>query len=1109
MSSMTAKMLALAVLVCCFYYVNAQSNQNESELVTPVTLPSPNAQALGKFGVIPVSNYTGIASVSLPLFSLKAGKYELPVSLDYHASGIKVNELGSNVGMGWSLNAGGNISRQVMGHSKDEKLSLGFLANCIEVSQMPTTQTQGYPYPGYAQNGLKDGQPDRFSFNFAGKSGNFVLDCNSQAVLDTYSKVKIVLKSRTADDITSWEITDEDGTRYLFNQYETSLTEATYVYPQICGTPIPSNAGNPITGFVNTSWYLTQITTPRGELINFLYEDYRLEYSLFADETAWNFDPQGTGGSNYCGITMTHQKYVVFGKRLASITAPSTGQKVEFTKGAIRYDMPSNLTIEPTFRYADYSVASVRLKNTDGTNQQYDLSYAYQNNTASLLPASNVSTYNAGYRLMLSSIKLSGDGIQAPPYTFTYFSGFGFPPRISFAVDEMGFYNGMNSNTTSIKSKWNLGPWAGAPKCTTCDSEAICDNRYDFSKAIIGTLKEIRYPTGGVTKLTYEFSGTEASEVRAIRIQKLENTDRDEVTETTEYSYPQERGLYNFNIGTTSSVQKPLDNVPNGCRYIRIDNKHSKSKFVYDFTTRGHVVYPVVVERKTHIDANNLEKSNGRTEYTYSFAEDDYFPTSGEVGIIDYSWKRGWPRNTKYFDADGILQKEIIMSYKNSENDATPASVVAGKSVFAVIAFNSCGLSCEIPSAGCISLTKFARRSNYYYMDQQREIFYNPDQTVLQENVSNFEYSPNHLQLIRQSVIQSDGQEKKVEYRYASDILGAACQTSSDVNVLGLKEMVAQNWIQNAVETTAIKNGVLVDSRLSTYRVVGTRIQPDAEYSIASYPVSDASFVRAVVSGASGTGCSSTFVKDGRYEKNIQYEGYDDVGNIRGYVKRGGMPTGRQYGYSNAVPVAEAVNARYSEIFYDGFEGNTLWSTTAGSVLRTSHAGNTGDKCVALQVSPSIPRSTYVKSFFPPTEAGKTYTLRAWVKGKGLYFRIIHWLGASNSLSYVSPKTTQEDWHWHTWNVTIPNGGGPAMEINLMLDYAADASAICYVDEVKVRPPHARMVTYTYNSFFQITAKKDDNAIGEYYEYDGIGRIIAIRNEKREIIRTFTYHFGH
>src|SRR5688572_10056570 len=98
MRLMTAKMLGLVVLAFAFHFVNAQGNQNQGELVTPVTLPSPNAQALGKFGAIPVSNYTGVASVSVPLFKLKVGAYELPISLDYHASGIKVNELGANVG---------------------------------------------------------------------------------------------------------------------------------------------------------------------------------------------------------------------------------------------------------------------------------------------------------------------------------------------------------------------------------------------------------------------------------------------------------------------------------------------------------------------------------------------------------------------------------------------------------------------------------------------------------------------------------------------------------------------------------------------------------------------------------------------------------------------------------------------------------------------------------------------------------------------------------------------------------------------------------------------------------------------------------------------------
>jgi hypothetical protein len=87
-----------------------------------VSIVSPTAAALGKFGDIPVNNHTGIPQISLPIYTIKEGPLSLPIALSYHAGGLKVLETASWVGMGWALNAGGVISRSVNG-APDERLT--------------------------------------------------------------------------------------------------------------------------------------------------------------------------------------------------------------------------------------------------------------------------------------------------------------------------------------------------------------------------------------------------------------------------------------------------------------------------------------------------------------------------------------------------------------------------------------------------------------------------------------------------------------------------------------------------------------------------------------------------------------------------------------------------------------------------------------------------------------------------------------------------------------------------------------------------------------------------------------------------------------------------
>jgi hypothetical protein len=46
---------------------------------------------------------------------IKSGQLHLPVSLSYHASGIQANQKSTDVGLGWTIIAGGQITRTVYG----------------------------------------------------------------------------------------------------------------------------------------------------------------------------------------------------------------------------------------------------------------------------------------------------------------------------------------------------------------------------------------------------------------------------------------------------------------------------------------------------------------------------------------------------------------------------------------------------------------------------------------------------------------------------------------------------------------------------------------------------------------------------------------------------------------------------------------------------------------------------------------------------------------------------------------------------------------------------------------------------------------------------------
>jgi hypothetical protein len=81
--------------------------------------PGPNAASLGLFGQIPVSHFTGIADINIPLYTIQMKEIQLPLVLRYHVGSIKPDIVPGWTGLGWALEAGGSITRIVHGR-KDE-----------------------------------------------------------------------------------------------------------------------------------------------------------------------------------------------------------------------------------------------------------------------------------------------------------------------------------------------------------------------------------------------------------------------------------------------------------------------------------------------------------------------------------------------------------------------------------------------------------------------------------------------------------------------------------------------------------------------------------------------------------------------------------------------------------------------------------------------------------------------------------------------------------------------------------------------------------------------------------------------------------------------------
>ena len=188
----------------------------------------------------PVNLLTGAACFDIPIYTIKTGGYIMPVSLHYETSGFRVATIASNVGLGWNLNAGGCITKTIKGFD-DDIPEVGYCAqdntaitihneiidliqaDYLSNEQVPMENSRFATLLKVTENRY-DSEPDIYSFNFAGYSGNFVFDMDNN----------IHLIPEQNFDIQQTEfgfvITVDNGDKYYFGESESSREIVQYMY---------------------------------------------------------------------------------------------------------------------------------------------------------------------------------------------------------------------------------------------------------------------------------------------------------------------------------------------------------------------------------------------------------------------------------------------------------------------------------------------------------------------------------------------------------------------------------------------------------------------------------------------------------------------------------------------------------------------------------------------------------------------------------------------------------------------------------------------------------------------------------------------------------------
>ena len=266
------------------------------QILVPEDIPTPNTASLGRYGDIPVSYYTGSASISVPLYTFTARGVELPLSLNYDSSGLLINSLPSWTGMNWSLQAGGVIIRQKNGHYDEQTFPrqanassfLRYFDNYSSLPSLITPSTDNYQkLRNGIYSGFKDYAPDVFIFNFMGKRGKFFLGNDGEWKVQSNDNIEVIFDITNTSNyispffahypkagaidanqpkvIKGFSLRDEDGTLYIFGGDNSAIEYTTDFYNMTCDEDVYS--------WHPTSWYLTKVIDKYGNLLySFTYE---------------------------------------------------------------------------------------------------------------------------------------------------------------------------------------------------------------------------------------------------------------------------------------------------------------------------------------------------------------------------------------------------------------------------------------------------------------------------------------------------------------------------------------------------------------------------------------------------------------------------------------------------------------------------------------------------------------------------------------------------------------------------------------------------------------------------------------------------------------------
>lgn len=646
-----------------------------------VSLVPPTAASLGKYADIPVNTHTGIPTISIPIYTAKLGPLEVPISLSYHAGGLKVLEPSSWVGAGWALNAGGVITRTVQG-APDEKLTsqsfvdqdYGHLSGGGYAKYLwkedPNVQVNSLVVLNQIAFAGADGEPDLFFFNFNNYSGKFYFNDNGKPIVVPEQDLKITYDYQAGRNLSirSFIITTPDGTKYHFGiTPETNDTDPVERSLAYSSGPIPYTSD----GRSISSWYLNKIESFDAiHTITFQYQPEQYSYptlSLFSVPYSENLQ-QGT----------SYTQIFVDGVKLKKIDFKNGN--VQFNPGEIRTDLNAYLpqAIIDLPNTSATALGDITITDNITSTKKYVFGYDYFRDDISPMPGIDafISYTTDKRRLKLVSLqeKSTDNSIVVTPHFFEYYDDF-VPRRLSFSQDYWGFINGVTNPNTLIPTLTEI--------TNRTTGEGLRDipgaDRKPYWPAMRGgAIKKITYPTGGSAEYVYEPNDTWVS--------SLQWTDQERGSIKVGYGTSNETTteMVNFN----NKPYKFVLNNSNGGGVSSINVNYSSGPSILALSADPGKTSVITVLMPAGLHNVTLSKNGFGGSYTANGSQAIYY----EKIPINYSRKEivGGLRIQKTLLHDGVSEaNNIETNYSYVDDNGKTTGILYSKPSFVQVLKNT------------------------------------------------------------------------------------------------------------------------------------------------------------------------------------------------------------------------------------------------------------------------------------------------------------------------------------------------------------------------------------------------------------------------------------